>query len=78
MRAGLLQGSCLALLFLAQVPAVSADEAPASKAPTAPRLEVEKFVVDIGEVARGKSAEAVFVLKNAGTDTLRILSAKPT
>ncbi len=49
----------------------------AAKAASGGRLSVAQEVVDVGDVVRGKVAEAVFVLKNTGTETLKILSAKP-
>jgi hypothetical protein len=42
----------------------------------APRLEVETLV-DLGQVVRGRTATAVFELKNTGDAELKILSAKP-
>jgi len=41
------------------------------------RMTVEKPLVDAGDVVRGKPATAVFEIKNTGTGTLKILSAKP-
>lgn len=41
------------------------------------RLVVEKEVVDLGAVVRGQVVTATFVLKNTGTEELKILSAKP-
>ena len=65
------------MLSLAAAPALrAADAAPAQSG--TPRLEVEKFTVNVGNVQRGKDAEAVFHLKNTGNATLKILSAKPT
>jgi hypothetical protein len=77
MRAHGIRHSATVLLFLgvAAAPAVAADPATASGTP---RLVVENFTVDVGNVQRGKDAEAVFHLKNTGNATLKILSAKPT
>jgi hypothetical protein len=41
------------------------------------RLTVENETVDVGQVVRGETATATFVLKNTGSETLKILSAKP-
>jgi len=41
------------------------------------RITVEKPTVDAGDVVRGQLATAVFEIKNTGTGTLKILSAKP-
>ena len=41
------------------------------------RMTVEKPIVDAGDVVRGKPATAVFEIKNTGSGTLRIISAKP-
>ena len=42
-----------------------------------PKLEIAQESIDLGEVPRIGEAQATFVIKNAGDDTLRILSAKP-
>ncbi len=42
-----------------------------------PKLVVETAEIDLGRVERGKEAEAVFRVRNDGTEVLRILSAKP-
>lgn len=42
-----------------------------------PKLFIEKAEIDLGRVERGKEAEAVFRVRNDGTEILRILSAKP-
>ncbi len=44
--------------------------------PKAPKLEVEKTTVDVGEITRGEKAVHVFTLKNTGTDVLHIGKAK--
>jgi hypothetical protein len=61
------------------VPPQPATPAPDSVAAPAPggRLSVEKELVDVGEVPRGKTAQATFVLRNTGTEPLHILNAKP-
>lgn len=41
------------------------------------RLEVARESVDVGSVAKGQTATAVFELRNVGAETLRILQAKP-
>ena len=59
----------------------AADEKPVppaeAKAPAAARLTIEKEVMDVGDVVRGKMATAVFELRNSGPDVLKILEAKP-
>lgn len=42
-----------------------------------PKLSVVKAEIDLGRVERGKEAEAVFRVRNDGSEILRILSAKP-
>ncbi len=57
-----------------------AERVPAAQdgsSPAAPRLEIEREALDLGTVMRGSTAEGSFVLRNAGSDVLRILSAKP-
>ncbi|MBZ5638768.1 MAG: DUF1573 domain-containing protein [Acidobacteriia bacterium] len=41
------------------------------------QLVVEKETVDLGDVVRGTKAEATFVLRNAGKNPVKILSARP-
>jgi len=43
----------------------------------APTVEVVVADVDVGELLRGSTAEAVFTLRNTGDETLRILGADP-
>jgi len=64
----LLVGSCLV------GGAASASEAPAA---AAPRLEIDKPILDLGDVVRGQVATAVFELRNAGDAVLRVLNVKP-
>ena len=76
---------CLALCIA--VPLVARAAPPATQEPkkeeAAPaakpggKLEVESLTVDVGDVVRGQEAKATFTLKNVGTETLKILSAKP-
>lgn len=65
--------------------AVKVAPAPAPKGDTpasadakgkAPRIEVAKTTVDVGDVTRGEKAVHTFILKNVGTDVLRIAKAK--
>ena len=76
---GLLLWCVLALLV---GPAV-AQESPAPVASAteesrpAPRLVVDSKEIDLGQLTRGESAEADFVLRNEGDAVLRILRAKP-
>ena len=58
-------------------PATDTKPAPDAKAAIGPRFTIEKNVVDIGEVIRGKAATAVFDVSNTGDEVLKILSAKP-
>ena len=58
-------------------PATDAKPAPDAKAAIGPRFTIDKNVVDIGEVIRGKAATAVFDVSNTGDEVLKILSAKP-
>ena len=79
MRAhGIRHSASLAILLsLASAPVtLAADAAPAEVG--TPHLQVADFTVNVGNVQRGKDAEAVFHLKNTGNATLKILSAKPT
>ena len=48
-----------------------------SLAAAGPRAVVEQTGVDLGEVVRGETVEAVFEISNAGDETLRILKVKP-
>jgi hypothetical protein len=43
----------------------------------APRIEPEVSEVDVGDLVRGRSAEALFGLRNTGDETLVILGADP-
>ena len=43
----------------------------------APVTETAASDVDLGELIRGASAEAVFILRNTGDETLRILGVEP-
>lgn len=54
---------------------LSKDTVPPAK--PAGRLVVEKETVDVGQVVRGETTSGTFVLKNTGTEPIRILSAKP-
>ena len=54
---------------------IKVPEGPAASA--GGRITVDKPTVDAGEVVRGKLATAVFEIKNTGTGTLKIISAKP-
>ena len=60
----------------AQSPPPESDTAAAESKP-APRLVVENKEIDLGQLVRGESAEASFVLRNDGDAVLRILRAKP-
>lgn len=62
------------------VAAAAAGEPPAvapATPPPGPHLEIEATEVDLGRVIIGKDVEATFVLRNTGTEVLKILSAKP-
>ena len=52
-----------------------AAEGPAGDA--GPRIVFEKEVVNAGDVVRGTTADYTFVVRNTGTEVLKILSAKP-
>ena len=41
------------------------------------RITIDKPTFDVGDVVRGTPGNAVFEIKNTGTDVLKILSAKP-
>jgi hypothetical protein len=41
------------------------------------RITIDKPTIDVGDVVRGTPGNAVFEIKNTGTDVLKILSAKP-
>jgi len=82
-----------ASLILSLGPAVRAEKKPTAEAaapaaetksaesgqaaPAGGRMTIEKPIVDVGEIVRGKPASAVFEIKNTGTGVLKILSAKP-
>ena len=55
---------------------VAPAPAPADAKGKAPRIEVAKTTVDVGDVTRGEKAVHTFILKNVGTDVLRIAKAK--
>ncbi len=78
-RNALLLLLAVAAIVLARTAASQTSPAPAApaSAPGQPRLEIEKEVVDLGNVVRGGKADATFVLRNTGKEVLRILSAKP-
>ena len=42
-----------------------------------PRLVVEEETVHVGEVPKGETRKATFLLRNVGDATLKILRAKP-
>jgi hypothetical protein len=42
-----------------------------------PRLQIEQERLDLGEVPRGRTVEATFVVRNLGGETLQILEARP-
>lgn len=75
-----LPGSVVAslLVTLAFVPGLAADSKSAAAAKSGGRLQIQKDVVDVGDVDRGQEANATFVLKNVGSGTLTVLSAKPS
>jgi hypothetical protein len=61
---------------------LAAASAVAVETPTVPvgsggRLAIDKEEIDLGDVIRGETASATFVLRNTGEETLAILSAKP-
>ena len=62
----------------AQQPA-SAEAAPKAEAKNAaaPKIAIENELVDAGDVVRGGTATATFVVRNTGNEPLKILSAKP-
>ncbi len=76
-----LRSSTIALVLFALAGLHAADPAKGDSGPpkkgSGGRITAEKDVVDVGAVVRGKVATATFVLKNTGTDELKILSAKP-
>jgi len=55
----------------------AAQAQPAGEVAAPPRMEIEKEVVDLGEVIRGEVVVASFSIRNVGGETLRILKAKP-
>jgi hypothetical protein len=57
--------------------AAAAEPEPATQPAPGGRLSVEQELVDVGEVPRGETARASFVLRNTGTEPLHILNAKP-
>lgn len=42
-----------------------------------PRVAFEKEVVNLGQIVRGSEAKVMFVVRNTGSEVLKILSAKP-
>ena len=54
-----------------------AQSQPAGEVAAPPRMEIEKEVVELGDVVRGEVVVASFAIRNVGGETLRILKAKP-
>lgn len=52
-------------------------ERSAAAAPSGPRLEVEKLLVDMGQVTPGPQIRFVFPIRNAGTAPLEIVRVNP-
>lgn len=72
----------LAAVLLGGVAAVPAAEMPAKPGtaaakPAAPHMEIEQESIDLGQVVRGETAEAVFTIRNTGADVLKILNVRP-
>ncbi len=64
----------------AQNPAPPASVTPAAgsdQARPGPHAVYENPEVDLGNIVRGSTAEAIFRVKNAGTEPIRIASARP-
>ena len=78
---GILRLAVLTLLlgYGSLAPAQQGGTAPGSSVPPGPhpKLEIAQESIDLGEVPRIGEAQATFIIKNAGDDILRILSAKP-
>src|SRR5690349_2719562 len=77
-------GLTLALVALAAAPSFAAD-APAKKAADAkpatvatPKIAIDPMTKDAGTVAKGEKIEAVFSVKNTGTQDLTISEARPS
>ena len=71
-------GWLAALVVVASAGSGAGADPASSAAPTpVPRVEVEAEEIDLGEVARGDTVEARFLLRNTGERELRILEVKP-
>ena len=70
--------SCAAFAQTTPTPSETGP-APAQAAPQkeGARIEMDQLEVDLGQLVKGESAEALFTIHNGGDETLRILRAKP-
>lgn len=75
-----IMAATLAAALLSFAGAGAAEEPKQGEAAQKPtgRAAFEQEVVDTGQVVRGQTASATFVIKNVGADTLKVLSAKPS
>jgi len=69
--------ACLVAVALPGAGPTVAQSQPAGEVAAPPRMEVEKEVVELGDVVRGEVVVASFAIRNVGGETLRILKAKP-
>lgn len=69
--------ACLVAVRAADVVTAGREEGAEAKPARGGRLSVDQAVLDIGDVVRGETATATFVLRNTGEETLKILSARP-
>lgn len=65
-----------AVLAAAGPPVPSTAPSPDAQKP-GPHVKYENPEVDLGEVVRGGTSEAVFVLRNVGTEPVKVVSARP-
>ena len=63
--------------FAVAGPSVPSPSPAAGAAKPGPHVKYENPDVDLGEVVRGAAGEAVFVLRNVGTEPIKVVSAHP-
>ncbi len=66
-----------AIVAVAPTAGLAVERPTVAGAPSGGRVSIEQEVIDLGEVVRGATATATFVLRNTGEETLHVFSAKP-